>query len=128
MEEREQPLANATKHRMAAIAGVIAFVKSDDELDEEELDEALDEALDEDEEPDQEEDKCKDKESGPSAAKRQSRWMLGNLNAVPPEHSPDDVTVNIMPANINHCQTQEADVSNLWPHWERLNPPPTAPK
>ena len=74
MEEREQPLANATKHRMAAIAGVIAFVKSDDELDEEELDEALDE--DEDEEPDQEEDKCKDKESGPDAAKRQSRWIV----------------------------------------------------
>ena len=44
---------------MAAIAGVIAFVKSDDELDEEELDEALDEALDEDEEPDQEEDPCR---------------------------------------------------------------------
>ena len=76
MEEREQPLANATKHRMAAIAGVIAFVKSDDELDEEELDEALDEALDEDEEPDQEEDKCKDKESGPDAAKRQSRRIV----------------------------------------------------
>ena len=61
---------------MAAIAGVIAFVKSDDELDEEELDEALDEALDEDEEPDQEEYKCKDKESGPDAAKRQSRRIV----------------------------------------------------